>query len=118
MALRATPAVGQGAADTPAPRPTTVESALADRVAGCYEVATDEARTDTSVCEDRTRATATWVRLPGNEDRIVVPRPLPMAGLVLHVTPRGADLVGEITAFTDAIPPDGINVASHAIVAR
>lgn len=58
----------------------------------------------------------TWIRL--SETTIVVSRPLPMGGFMLHLTPRGTDLVGTISAFTDAVPRDGKSSASHAVTAR
>jgi len=60
----------------------------------------------------------TWVRVSDTEPAIVISRPLPMAGLALHVKLSGTDLVGTIVAFTDAVPDDGKSSASHAVTAR
>jgi hypothetical protein len=133
-------------------RPWSADRALANRVAGCYEL--DGAwRTDSALAKihpipretvrfeltdipdpDQTRTSAydlttyfetrplgpftTWVRDSDTEPRILVSQPLPMTGFALRVTLRGTDLVGSIIAFTDAIPPDGKNVAEHAVTAR
>lgn len=133
------------------------DSAVATRVAGCYELVEGDWRSDSDMAkidsipndpirfeltrnpagwstlseyehtvyfEVRTDSIAqwgrglftTWIRL--SETTIHVSRPLPMAGFALNLTPRGVDLVGTITAFTDAIPPDGKYKASHAVTAR
>jgi hypothetical protein len=47
-----------------------------------------------------------WVRLGG--DSIYVGEPLPTVGAALRLAPTINGLGGTLTAFTDAVPPDGI----------
>lgn len=76
-----------------------------------------EVRTD-SIAEWGRGLFTSWVRRPGSKAAIDVSRPLPMAGFRLSVSPRGGDLVGTITAFTDSAPRNGTWEASHAVTAR
>ena len=137
-------------------QPTTGDSALANRVAGCYELVRDGWQSDSGLArfatipadpirfeltktpapewsdlsayqdvvyytvrsDSITRLFSSWIRLPGAPPRILVSNPLPMGGFSLRLTPRGTDLVGTISTFTDAIPPDGKTSASHAVTAR
>lgn len=59
-----------------------------------------------------------WIRRRVGDDEIEVSRPLPLAGFSLRLRPRGADLHGTITAFTDVIPADGKPEASAPVTAR
>ncbi len=134
-------------------RPWSADLALANRVAGCYELVDGAWQTDSALAKiepiprgpvrfeltnvpdpNETRTSAyelttyfetrplgrftTWVRDSDTEPKILVSEPSPMAGFALRVTLRGTDLVGSIIAFTDAVPPDGKNVAAHAVTAR
>jgi hypothetical protein len=135
-------------------RPWSADLALANRVAGCYELVDGTWQTDSALAKIEqpiprspvrfeltnipdpdettdsaydlktyfeTRASAlftTWNRVSDTEPTILVSRPLPMAGFALRLTLRGTDLVGSIIAFTDSVPPDGKNVAEHAVTAR
>lgn len=148
-----------------ATRPTPAESALAARIAGCYELADNGWRSDPELVKLANVARITipsspvrfeltthpapgwstvgdsadvyffevltdsiagwrgglftsWIRVAGAEPTILISQPLPMAGFYLRVTLRATDLAGTITAFTDAIPPDGKAEASHAVTAR
>lgn len=135
------------------------DAAVANRVAGCYQLVDDGWQADSdlarfttvpqgpvrfeltkspdrnfarlSAFEHRTYFTVhvdsipvwgrelftTWTRVPGNERTIDVSRPLPMGGLALLLAPRDRDMVGKITSFTDAIPPDGISEISRPVTA-
>ena len=134
-------------------RPWSADLALANRVAGCYELVGGPWQSDSAMekierlppgpirfelsnipnpnwamlsaydlrtyFETRSSALFTsWNRASDTEPKILVSSPLPMAGFALQVTLRGTDLVGSITAFTDAIPADGKNMADHAVTAR
>lgn len=59
-----------------------------------------------------------WSRTGFNSDTIHVGYPLPVGGASLRLWPRGRNLMGYVTTFTDAIPPDGVNQATAPIVAR
>lgn len=59
-----------------------------------------------------------WSRMGIGSDTIHVGHPLPLGGASLRLWLRGGDLVGEVTTFTDAIPPDGVNEARTSIIAR
>ncbi len=56
---------------------------------------------------------STWQRTSDKEPRILVSRPLPMAGFALNVVLRGTDLVGSIVAFSD-----NVGSAAHPVTAR
>jgi hypothetical protein len=135
-------------------RPWSADLALANRVAGCYELVNGAWQADSALAKieqpiprspirfeltnipdpNETRTAAydlttyfetrapalftTWNRVSDTEPTILVSRPLPMAGFALRLTLRGTDLVGSIIAFTDSVPPDGKNVAEHAVTAR
>jgi hypothetical protein len=135
-------------------RPWSADLALANRVAGCYELVDGAWQTDSALAKieqpiprspvkfeltnipgpEETRQSAyelttyfetsasalftSWSRISDTEPRILVSRPLPMAGFALRLTLRGTDLVGAIIAFTDAIPADGKSVAEHEVTAR
>lgn len=49
-----------------------------------------------------------WRALRVGSDSIYIGAPLPMAGASLRLGPAPNGLAGTLTAFTDAIPPDGI----------
>lgn len=49
-----------------------------------------------------------WQRLRRGSDSIYVGAPLPYVGASLRLAPTLSGLGGTLTAFTDAIPPDGI----------
>jgi hypothetical protein len=142
------------------PRNPARDSAVAQRVAGCYELADGGWRTDSAIAkidsvphepirfelmakparsweslsnydqvtyfEVRTDSIAwwgrdlfeTWNMESYAEPIITVSRPMPMAGFALRLTPRGNDLVGTISAFTDAVPPNGQSEASQPVTAR
>lgn len=140
-------------ADRPSSTPWSADSALANRVAGCYELVGSSWQADSALASitrvprgpvrfeltnvpdpNATRLAAsdlatyfetrsselfsTWRRLSDTEPRILVSRPLPMAGFALDVALHGTDLVGSISAFTDAAVPDGKSEAGHAVTAR
>ena len=144
---------------TPAALPPG-DSAVADRVAGCYELLSGGWQSDSELAKiatlprDPVRFELTknrargwdelsasehvvyfevrmdsiaqwgrglftaWKRLSDAESTIIVSRPLPMAGFALSLTLRKTDLVGTITAFTDAVPPDGKFEATRAVTAH
>ena len=139
--------------------PPQSDSAVANRIAGCYELGSSwqsdsalakiatvprdpvrfeltkkrapgwdelsasehvvyfEVRSD-SIAQWGRGLFTTWNRLSDTEPTIRVSRPLPMAGFALRLTLHKTDLVGTITAFTDAIPFDGKASAAHAVTAR
>ena len=59
-----------------------------------------------------------WSRTGIGSDTIHIGHPLSMQGASLRLWLRGRDLVGEVSTFTDAIPPDGVAEATAPIVAR
>ena len=68
--------------------------------------------TDTSSSRSRWLFTF-WRAVRVGSDSIHIGAPLPFAGAHLRLVPAPAGLVGTLTTFTDAIPPDGI---AHAEV--
>jgi hypothetical protein len=57
-----------------------------------------------------------WGGVRKNSDSLRIGAPLSMGGANLRVYPAGDQLVGTITTFTDAIPPDGVAHAEAPIV--
>ena len=49
-----------------------------------------------------------WRAVRVGGDSIHIGAPLPFAGAQLRLVPASTGLVGRLTTFTDAIPPDGI----------
>jgi hypothetical protein len=59
-----------------------------------------------------------WQRTTPGSGSVLISKPLPMGGVELILRPAGKDLVGTVTAFTDAVPPDGKSEISRPIRAR
>jgi hypothetical protein len=47
-----------------------------------------------------------------------MPYPLPLAGVALTLTPNGPDLIGSVTAFTDAIKQDVPSEVTRTVYAH
>ena len=74
-------------------------------------------RTDPDPKEGRSVFTY-WSQTGIGSDTIHIGHPLPLGGASLRLWLRGRDLAGEITAFTDAIPPDGVAETTAPVIAR
>ena len=56
-----------------------------------------------------------WQRDQAGSDSIRIATPLPSGGASLHVLAVAGGLTGQLTTFTDAIPPDGVIEASAPV---
>jgi hypothetical protein len=59
-----------------------------------------------------------WQRVSTTSDTIHMPYPLPLAGVALTLTPNGPDLIGSVTAFTDAIKQDVPSEVTRTVYAH